>query len=330
MAQQMVERYFPAMGTDIRLLARAENGASRLAKLLLDQAQAIFDSYEECLSRFRPESELSALNRSAGQPFRASPLLFKAVNRALEAARVSSGLFDPTVIDRLEAIGYRYSFSELQNRMASIDSLPPFRRHRYRRIRVREDDGTIRLPAGIRLDLGGIGKGLAVDAAAGILMPLGNFLVDAGGDIYAYGDAPDCRGWLVSIESPWEPHIDIALLRVDGKAVATSGRARRQWQVNGRRYHHIIDPRTGMPTMGSVISVTVVAPSATLADVHAKVAFIQSWPEGMKYLERAGLPALFALEGGEVWVSSLLAPYLEQPLAITCPQAQWWSEGVRR
>jgi len=187
-----------------------------------------------------------------------------------------------------------------------------------------EESSTIHLPAGIGLDLGGIGKGLAVDAAARLLAPLGNFLVDAGGDLYAHGNAPECQGWIIGVQSPWDPDADIAMLRTTRTAVATSSSVRRRWQVNGRWYHHIIDPRSGLPAEGRQVSVTVVAPRATEADVRAKVAFILGWPRGMRYLTKAGLPALFALEGGEVWASPLLASHLAQPLAVTCPQAQWW------
>ena len=173
---------FRAMDTDVDLavgepcdLAAAEAFAA---------VEALFLHYDHVLTRFSPASELSALNRAAGGPFAASALLFEAVAGALRAARESGGVFDPTVLDALIAAGYDKTFAIVS--LTTPPEPPDAGRPSagaWRAIRLDAATQTITLPEGVHLDLGGIGKGMAVDAAAALLKPLGSFFVNAGGDL---------------------------------------------------------------------------------------------------------------------------------------------------
>ena len=142
---------------------------------------------------------------------------------------------------------------------------------------------SVRLPAGVRLDLGGIGKGWAVDRAGTALQSLGAGMVNAGGDIRAWGDQPNAQpgqGWLVALDHPQQPGRDLAWLRVRDGAAATSSITARRWAGG----HHLIDPRTARPAETDLLSVTALAPTVVLAEVAAKVALILGREAGLDWL----------------------------------------------
>ena len=284
-----VSREFAAMGgtIEVQLVDRSEAGA--------DGIEALFASYERTMSRFLPDSELCALNASAGAPFAASPVLFDAVRLALEWARATDGTFDPTLLDELEAAGYDRSFELLAGGVASRAA--PAGRHAARWGEIALDDArrTITLPAGVRLDLGGIGKGFTVDRAIASLGAGVNAMVNASGDLYAAGDGPEGDGWYVGVANPFEMEHDVAVLRVRDRGVATSGSARRHWTAGDRRYHHLIDPRAGVSSDSDLMTVTVVASTATEADVLAKTAYLLGSGDGVRFIEQRGRCACMAI-----------------------------------
>jgi thiamine biosynthesis lipoprotein len=157
---------------------------------------------------------------------------------------------------------------------------------------------TVKAPAGLRLDLGGIGKGYAVDGAARALAPTADFLVDAGGDIFASGDGPAGDGWPVAVADPLREDADLGVVRLRDQALATSTVARRRWQRDGRWLHHLIDPRTGEPALSDAISVSVIAPSAVEADIFAKVALLLGSENGTHFLRAQGAQGLFIATDG--------------------------------
>jgi thiamine biosynthesis lipoprotein len=138
------------------------------------------------------------------------------------------------------------------------------------------------LPEGGGIDLGGIGKGWAVDRLATML---GNpCLVNGGGDVYAAGRPPDAPAWYVGVEDPFAPSHDLAVLAIEDRGVATSSRLRRRWSDGHGLQHHLIDPSTGRPSDSDAVQVTVVAPTTLLADYHAKVALLLGSKAGLAYL----------------------------------------------
>jgi FAD:protein FMN transferase len=279
---------FRAMGTDVELFLASEPG--RAADAALDEAEAEFERVEALLSRFRPDSELSALNRDGR--IEAGDDLVAVVEFALEARERTGGQFDPTVHDALVAAGYDRTFDEV----ASDAPARPYDGRCGGAIHV--SGRTIELESGVHLDLGGIGKGYTIDRAAAILSTAGPALVDAGGDIAAIG-RPDDLGWRVGIETA-DATMTVAL---EDAAIATSGRDRRRWRRNGEERHHLIDPATGRPAETGLLRVTVVAPTAVEAEVLAKSIFLA----GEEAAAAATVPALLVTEDGRTVIAGGLA-----------------------
>jgi len=243
------------MGTDVELLLDAKPGER--SDRALDRAVAEFERLEQVMSRFRDESELSGLNRN-GRIADASTDLVRVVELALQARESTGGRFDPTVHDAVVAAGYDRTFDAV----APDTTGHPFGAPARCGGGVRVRGHSIELEPGIRLDLGGIGKGYAADRVADLLAVVGSCLVNAGGDLAVRGGS-----WPVGVT-------DDVTLELTRGGMATSGRDRRRWLRNGEEQHHLIDPATGRPAAGGPIRVTVVAGSAVAAEVAAKAAFL--------------------------------------------------------
>lgn len=261
---------FPAMGSAIDLaLAGAGDRDPADAWRLAEELAA---EWERTFSRFRPDSELSRLNAAAGTPVAVSPRLYGAVAAALAGSRDSGGLFDPTVLPALVALGYDRDFQQLDVTVHhdAVGCAAPG----VGGIALDRAARTVRLPAGVALDLGGIAKGLYADALAERLAGWSGGCVSAGGDLRVWGDGPSGHGWVVGVEHPGDPARDIARVRLHDGGVATSGTNRRSWKRGDAEVHHLIDPRTGRPGGQAVWSVTVVGQSAALAEVAATALFL--------------------------------------------------------
>jgi len=280
----ILRRSFRAMGTDVELFLAAAPGAA--ADRALDAAEAEFERVEALLSRFRPDSELSELNR-AGR-IDAGDDLLAVLELALDARERTGGRFDPTVHDALVAAGYDRTFEDV----APEGTAPAVAARCGGGVRV--TGRMVELEPGTHLDFGGIGKGYTVDRAAAILSAAGPALVDAGGDIAALG-RPDALGWRVGVE-----HLTLAL---ENAAVATSGRDRRRWRRDGEERHHLIDPATGRPAASDLLRVSVVADTAVEAEVLAKSLFLAGEREALA----AGVPAVLVTEQGRVAIAGGLA-----------------------
>jgi thiamine biosynthesis lipoprotein len=266
-----VRATFHGMGTEVTLALWPEATDDETACETLTREIAFLRLAEELLSRFQPDSEISRLNRGTSEPLRVSTLTFGAISVAIEAARSTSGLFDPTVHGALLAAGYDRDFADVaagaQQRAAEAHA--PWQAGRWREVTLDADRLTVALPAGVALDLGGIAKGWLADQVADRLARCGAALADIGGDIAFRGLPPDADGWLVDVEGPFGGTLGTLRLHGDG-GVATSGTTRRRWQTAAGPQHHLIDPRTGLPALTDLLSVTVAAPFASSAEVAAK------------------------------------------------------------
>jgi thiamine biosynthesis lipoprotein len=266
---------FDAMGSTVELVL--VGGTRRSATVAFATAEALAEKWERTFSRFRPESELSRLNR-AGGPFRPSGLLFDAVEAAVSAAWATDGLFDPTILPAILSLGYDRSYArimaaggEVAGTIGAIDS-PPC--GRWRDIVLDRSRKVIDMPDGALLDLGGIAKGMYADRLADTLSRWQGGMVSAGGDMRLWGRSPEGESWIVGIEDPDRPGEDIAWFETTGGGVATSGTNRRHWRLAGDEVHHLIDPRTARPVEGDLRVVTVVAATATDAEVAATALFV--------------------------------------------------------
>ncbi|HEX2045199.1 MAG TPA: FAD:protein FMN transferase [Gaiellaceae bacterium] len=285
----MQRHSFAAMGTEVEILLEADAGAEAL--LALASAEEEFERLEALLSRFRPDSELSRLN--AQGELDAGDELLAVVRLALAARERTGGRFDPTVHDALVAAGYDRSFELLED---AGSSRPPGGRGPARcggRVAVR--GRRLVLGPGARLDLGGIGKGYAVDRVAARLAPVGACLVNAGGDLAVAG-APDGGVWPVAVELP-QGSLTLGLA---GGALATSGSDRRRWRAEGEERHHLVDPRAGRPSRSDLRTVTVAAATAVEAEVWAKALFLAGEEAAAAEAEALGLPALLVTADGRL------------------------------
>lgn len=283
------------------------------AGIWLPEIEAFFGEVEAELSRFRPDSGLSRLNAAAGQgPQPVSPMLAEVLRMALEARDATGGIFDPTVLPALKAAGYDRSFELLGSGERGIwpqttPSADMFSAPCERASAVVFDRAhrTVELPPGVQIDLGGIAKGWTVDRAAELLGAWGPAMVDAGGDIRAT-EAPGGELWPVAVEDPFHPEVDLAVVRIENEAIATSSVMKRSWSNDGRppgrRMHHLIDPRTGEPAFNELVSVTAIGPTTVRAETAAKVALILGRDEGRSYISEAGLDALFVDREGRIEV----------------------------
>lgn len=254
------------------------------AQAAVDRAFEWFRLVEAHCSRFDPSSELMQLAQQPGTAVVVSDLLFEAVRFAIEMAAHTGGAFDPTIGHAMEGRGFNREHRSGSVVRTEIDAPGDVS---YRDVECDADARTITLRRPLILDLGAVAKGLAIDMAARELRRFHNFGVDAGGDLYLGGTNPSGEPWAVGIRHPREDGALIDVLLASDQAVCTSGDYERQTDAG----HHIVDPRTGQPADG-VASVTVVAPTAMLADAVATAAFVLGPDEGLALCEGLGLEAL--------------------------------------
>jgi thiamine biosynthesis lipoprotein len=305
------EHHFDVFGTQVRLLVGAPAGEPLTARLAALRVQRTMHDLHAKLTRFEPGSELSRLNARSGQPIAVSSTLLDAVQAAIFAAEVSEGLVDPTITPHLERAGYARSRAgePPADLRAALETAPRRRpaarapRSGWERLDVDPEDGTVQLPSGTRLDLGGSAKGLAVDIAARMLADRPTFAIDAGGDIRLGGTARVPR--TVNIAHPLTG-TDAHRCTLHDGAVATSGLRTRIWKTAAGHAHHLIDPSTGEPAWTGVIQATALARTAVEAETLAKVALLRGPHAGRRVLERHGGGALI-LDDGELLLVGALA-----------------------
>jgi thiamine biosynthesis lipoprotein len=250
------------------------------ADAAIERAFEWFRDIEARCTRFDGDSELMRLSARVGEPVPASAILFEAVRFALSVAEDTGGAFDPAVGHLMAARGFDREHRSGRTARAPVAAAEGVS---YRDVHVDADARTITLDRPLTLDLGAVAKGLAIDAAARELQPFGDFAIDAGGDLYLGGRNPDGAPWSVGIRHPRLDGQLIDSLRISNKAVCTSG--------DYERGAHILDPRAGSVSAAAA-SVTVVAPTAMLADALATAAFVLGLEEGIELLERHGVHGL--------------------------------------
>ena len=294
------------MGSEFKIVLYTTREAdARSASAAAFQRIAALD---DALSDYDAESELSKLSeRSGGPAVAASPDMLRVLVKARAVAERSQGAFDPTVgpVGRLWRRTRRTRVlpdrEDLDRTLAAVD---------HRAMQIDEAAGTVRLARpGMKLDLGGIAKGFACDEAMAALKRRGitSALVAGAGDIVVSDPPPGQRGWTVGVADPVaDPSRSARLLLVRDCAVSTSGDAERFVEIDGHRYSHIVDPRTGVGVelRGSV---TVAARDGATADSLATAAFVLGPSQGLDLIEQAGASGLFVLAGAEPGTFALAA-----------------------
>jgi thiamine biosynthesis lipoprotein len=257
---------------------------------------AEFEACDAAMSRFRGSSEITELNRSAfdGAPRSISRRLRQALVACDRAHRMTDGRFDPRVLKDLERLGDRGApIAEGETATASAPRASE---------RMVDFAASERAQVSRPIDLGGIGKGLALRwATAGIRrMGVSSFLLEAGGDLVTAGRPPDSRSWRIGLEDPGGNDEPLAVIAAADVAVATSSTRRRRWQVEDRLVHHLIDPRTGEPGGAGLRAVTVAGPDPAWAEVWSKALFLDGAAGIAALARRRGLAAWWVLDDGSL------------------------------
>jgi len=284
------------MGTFCEIQAHHKDAraAERAIEDALDEMQRV----DRLLSNYDAASELSAMNRRAARgPFRASPELYGFVKRCGEYVTASKGAFDPTVGPLVRAWGF---FTPRPAKPSDEEIAAAARVSGFDKVRLDDAQQTVSFTVpGVEIDPGGIGKGYAVDRAVRVLRRAGvtSALVSAGGStLYAIGHPPGRPAWRVAVSDPSDREHPVRFAQLKDLALSTSGVSEKFVVVDGRRYSHLFDPRTGRPVEG-MCQVSVVASSATGSDALTKAPFILPREDTRRLFEREKTVHVLRIEG---------------------------------
>jgi thiamine biosynthesis lipoprotein ApbE len=288
---------FDGLGTTAQVTLATSELLEVALRIVSEEIRAV----DETCSRFRSDSEIAWVQGAEGRPVRVSPLLLEALDVALQAAASTDGAVDPTVGSALRGLGWDLDFSLVAGRVgpARVIVSPA---GGWQTIRIDRERGTVQIPAGVEIDLGATAKALAADRcarkvneAAGV-----GVLIGLGGDLATAGRGPT-EGWVVRVtddhrngDSP-----DGQMIALRGGGLATSSTTVRRWRAGGSDWHHIVDPRTGLPAKEVWRTATVAA--ATCVDANtASTAAIVFGADAPAWLAEVGLAARLVGPDGEV------------------------------
>ncbi len=265
------------------------------------------------INYYSDTSELSEINRSAGiKPVRVSRETLELINIAVHTSEITDGAFDPSIAPVIKL----WDFSR-QNKKPAVPASNYIRNAiklvDYEKIQINDIASEVYLTEqGMEIDLGGIAKGYAADKAVDAIKIKGikSALIAVAGDIRGFGVNSTGKPWKVGIqnprpetesEKPWEDII--ASLRLEDRAISTSGDYQRFFIQNGKRYHHILDPETGYPAETDLISVTVIAPEGYVSDGLSTAVFVLGAEKGMAFINKLGLDAVLVDGNKKIWIT---------------------------
>jgi thiamine biosynthesis lipoprotein len=274
---------FPALGTNCEVQYAAPGGDTPAAAFER-AAVAWVNAFEAKYSRFRPDSLVSRINATAGRTWvEVDPEMEGLLKLCDTLHFMTQGVLDPTLLPLLRLWNYKAEHPRVPtpDEIASARSLVGWKK-------VLRAPGKVFLPeAGMALDFGGFGKEYAVDIVAQIAVEHGiaNVLVDFGHDLRALGTPPGRPAWHIGLEDPANPGRSAGSIGVTGKGIASSGDYLRSFVVDGKRYGHIVDPRTGWPVANGCTQATVIANSCLQAGVLSTTAFVLGVPKGIEFIQ---------------------------------------------
>jgi len=298
---------FRALGTDvdIRIVFSDEKEKEKVQDDLA-KTKKIFISKEKIFSRFDAESELCRLNENIGVWKKVSPDMLYLAGRALYYNGISGGLYDPRVIDVLEKIGYDKDF---KTKDFSKAELPPsfsmFETGLGDDLKIEKQ----KIFFARRMDFSGIAKGYIVDCAAEYLKNQGwkNFLVDAGGDMNLNGANAEEKKWRIAVEGVPEKKL---MLEITNAGIATSGISRKKWQIKGKKFHHLVNPKDPNNFSYETRTVSVIAENTENADGRAKVLVLMGKEKGMDFAKENKIAAIFLDYKGNIFITPEAKKYL--------------------
>jgi thiamine biosynthesis lipoprotein len=241
---------------------------------MADELVDIANFLHRTWSRFETTSDISRLNSAEGAPTEVDPVTVSLVMEMLAARTLTHGSYDPTILPRLIAEGY--DRSRVNPDLVTV--LPASARWPVDTAGTTVSGNTVTLPIGMTLDPGGIGKGFAADVLVARALELGALgaLVELGGDLRIDGTAPDGENWHIGIEDPHNSGKHLVVVNLVDGAVATSSTLTRTWEKDGSTRHHLIDSDSGVAIESDIVSVSVIAVSAAIAEVVAKCGFTRT------------------------------------------------------
>lgn len=294
------------MASELHVVIVSADASSASAEF--DDVFALLTHLEDSWSRFLDDSDVSRLNCGAGRPIAVDPSTLTLATAMVEAWKLTGGRFDPSVLPVLVEAGYRSSIDDprlvtiLPSGDVVVGGYDKPHRSALGDIVVDARAHTITLPFGLAIDPGAIGKGLAADLAVNQLLSSGaaGALVSVGGDMVMGGTPPPGAGdmWTVAVEHPISPAQTVCTLAVNCGGVATSSTRSRRWIHDGEQRHHVIDPARAAQSTTDLASVTVVAPTGWLAEVHATAALIEGSHGALRYLDEHELSGVVIHDDG--------------------------------
>ena len=283
-----VSREEPALGTFVSITVEKSSNSEKI----LDGAFSLIRQLEKKFSVYIPDSELSQLNIK--KKIEASDDLKYVIEKSIYISKITGGAFDITVLPLIKL----YRVAEKRGMAPSDKEIRDIMQYTgYGKIKIKGN--MIEIPDKTELDAGGIAKGYIVDRTAEFLKRQGMIggLVNAGGDIYCFGENPEGRKWRIGIRDPFHKGRIIKTLYVSNCGVATSGDYERYLYIKGKKYGHIINPLTGRTVQDFPVSVTVIAPDATTADGLATAFFVLGAEKGLALADKLKDVGLFVIDG---------------------------------
>jgi thiamine biosynthesis lipoprotein len=302
------KRSFRSLGTEIYVEVISESDREeelKKARRDIGEIENLYRAKEDIFSRFKKTSEISLINQTIGKFQKCSSDISRVAGRALFYNKMSGGIYDPRVIGILEKIGYQEDFRK--NNFSRMEIPEIFDRIEKKLNEDLRTEGNEVL-FGRRMDFSGIAKGYITDCAASFLKKKGwkNFLVDSGGDIYASGKNADGE-WRIEIEGVPKEKL---MLGISNQGVATSGISRKKWQIKGRKFHHLVNPKNPSKFSYELRTVTVVEKNTENADGRAKVLVLLGKKNGMAFAKKNKIAAIFLDYRGNIFISPEAKKYL--------------------
>jgi thiamine biosynthesis lipoprotein len=301
-AQQIHKRSLGLMGSnfDITVVANDKTEADAYIDMAVNEIYRI----EQLISSWKPTSQTSEINRNAGlNPVKVDKELFDLIKRSKAISELTDGAFDIS----FAAIDKIWTFNGQDSELPDEKTLKASVQHiGHEKIILDDEQQSVFLKEkGMKIGFGAIGKGYAADKAKSLLQSKGVSagIINASGDMNAWGTQPDGSAWKVAITNPMDKSTNYGLFDLNREAVVTSGNYEKFTMVDGKRYAHIIDPRTGMPTQG-ILSVTIFAPKAELADALATSVFVMGDEVGLNLINQLpDIEAIIVKDDGKLSIS---------------------------
>jgi thiamine biosynthesis lipoprotein len=305
-----VQKTETIMGTEVTITVTAPS--TDVGEAAIDAGMAELRRLDAMMSLYKDTSEITRVNLAAGKgPVKVSPEMIEVVEQAGEISRLSGGVFDVTIGPLVVLWQMRLKEGKVPTE-AEIAKIKPL--VNYRQIAIDKAASTIFLKKpGMIMDFGGM-KGYTADRVAELFRKRGitNAIIAVAGDIWVLGRREDGSPWRIGVQHPREHDKTLTVLELSDKYISTSGDYERFVIREKKRYHHIIDPRTGKPSKG-VISVTLVGDRGAIIDPLSKVPFILGPEEGMKIVRKFGAEAIIVDDQGKVFMTDGIKNLMEQP-----------------